>query len=68
MKRQGCDFGDSSAVVKAIESYDVYPKISEKCRREILELKQKKKQLELANLAKYTNSNISRKMSTASTS
>lgn len=45
MKRHPHEQSESSAVIKAIESYDIYPKISEKCRREILELKQKKKQL-----------------------
>jgi hypothetical protein len=33
MKRKNQEQPESANIIKAIESYDIYPKLSEKCRK-----------------------------------
>lgn len=44
MKR-GYEQTENTNVLKAIEAYDIYPKISERCRQEIVNLKAHRKDL-----------------------
>lgn len=44
---------ENNVVVKAIESYDIYNRLADRCRNEIVELKLRKKKMENSRLDKF---------------